>query len=134
LTVGVGRFGPPGPPPRREFAHESNAASSFKPRRCRIVRTAIEAIQGLGLPEDLASLSTDLVMWVIIATVIILIVQVAMLYTTWLERKVVGRMQDRLGANRVGSSACRAADMIKMTKRTSRPRRRTARCSTSARS
>jgi NADH-quinone oxidoreductase subunit H len=44
----------------------------------------------------------NLVMWVLITVVILGVVQISMLWTTWLERKVLGRLQDRLGPNRVG--------------------------------
>jgi NADH-quinone oxidoreductase subunit H len=58
----------------------------------------------------------DVIMWILIAAVIYLVIQLAMLYATWIERKFVGRIQDRLGANRVGKFGLLQpfADMVKM--------------------
>ena len=68
------------------------------------------------VPEGMIDLLVNLVMWVVIATVIILVVQIAMLYSTWLERKFIGRIQDRIGPNRVGKFGLLQpfADMVKM--------------------
>ena len=43
---------------------------------------------------------------IIKAVVIVNLVMAAFAYTTWLERKLLGRMQLRYGPNRAGSSAC----------------------------
>ena len=40
------------------------------------------------------------------AVVIINLVLLAFAYLTWIERKVLGRMQLRYGPNRAGRSAC----------------------------
>lgn len=68
------------------------------------------------LPAAVAEPVATLVWWVLVATVIIAVIQVGMLYATWLERKAVGRIQNRLGANRVGKFGLLQpiADMIKM--------------------
>ncbi len=73
------------------------------------LRTILESLGLSGLMLDLAS-------WAIIGGLILGIVQVSMLYTTLLERKFLGRIQDRLGPNRVGPLGLLQpfADMVKM--------------------
>lgn len=68
------------------------------------------------LPDAQVPLAVDLIMWILIATVIVLVVQIAMLYTTLIERKLIGRIQDRIGPNRVGKWGLTQpfADMVKM--------------------
>jgi NADH-quinone oxidoreductase subunit H len=70
---------------------------------------------GFQPAPDLVNVLVFLVMAIITITVILLVAPGMMMYMTWLERKLVARLQDRIGPNRVGPFGLLQplADMIK---------------------
>lgn len=68
------------------------------------------------VPEAWLPLVANILTWSLTCGLIMAIVQVTMLYCTLLERKFVGRIQDRIGPNRVGYLGLLQpfADMVKM--------------------
>ncbi len=69
-------------------------------------------VDNLGAPDWVV----QLLMIVIGVSVVVVFAMLTMMFLTWLERKVIGRMQDRLGPNRAGPLGLLqpVADMIKL--------------------
>jgi NADH-quinone oxidoreductase subunit H len=76
----------------------------------------LKSLYGHVMPASLVQPAADLTAWLGAVVAIIVVLLVVMLYSTWVERKVVGRIQDRYGPNRVGKFGLLQpfADMLKI--------------------
>lgn len=68
------------------------------------------------LSRFMAPWAAYLIQYIVVAVLLLLFALLNMLFITWVERKVVGRIQDRIGANRAGPKGLLQpiADMIKI--------------------